>query len=143
MEVKKETQQQKALRVIPCYDDLIAFLKSWFAKTAPVFEKPILVVKRYSGNKSSWQEVAKWEVTDTARGELKEISLVCDNYTPLAVRVEIGATRVDFVLQTALTLPYNDLKLLSSIPVVISCKSDGATAIVFDASIIGKEIFKV
>ncbi|MBA7642640.1 hypothetical protein ES703_50340 [subsurface metagenome] len=142
-QTQQQQQQNGARRVIPCYDELIAFLKGWFAKTAPTFEKPILEINRYAGLLAKWQEVVKWTVTDTARGELKEISMICDNYAPLTVRIQIGAKRLDSVqLQTALTLPFGDLKLLSGIAVVVWCKSDGVTAINFDASIVGKEVFK-
>ncbi|MBA7523836.1 hypothetical protein ES705_15970 [subsurface metagenome] len=134
-----EQQQNGARRVIPCYDELITFLKSWFAKSAPVFQKPILEVNRYSGNSAQWQKVVTWVVDPTAEGKLKEISLVCDNYTPLYIRVDIGSFRRDFQVQTALTIPYGDLKLMPGIPVIVSCHSDGATAIIFDASIVGIE----
>ena len=143
MEQTQEQQQQKGTRVFPCYDELINFLKGWFARTAPTFEKPILEINRYSGNSVQWQEVVKWQVTDTARGELKEISMICDNYTPLRVMIQIGAKRVEQKqLQSALTLPYNDLRLLSGSAVIVWCRSDGATTLNFDASIVGKETFK-
>ena len=81
-------------------------------------------------------------MANDAKGILKEISLVCDNYTPLSVRVMVAGVQVDFSLQTALTLPYQDLELLTDAVVSVRCKSDGATAIVFDASIVGKELLK-
>ncbi len=131
--------QQKGTLVQVCWDDLFSFLKGWFAKSAPVFQKPILEVSRYSGNSAQWQKVVTWVVDPSARGKLKEISLVCDNYTPLYVRVDIGSFRRDFQVQTAFTIPYGDLRLLPGIPVIVSCHSDGATAINFDASIVGIE----
>jgi len=146
MQQTKEQQQQngKLLRVIPSYDELITFLKSWFAKTVPTLEKPILEINRYSGLLGSWQEVVKWQVTGGSRGELKEISMICDTYTTLKVRIIVaGLERTEKQLQTALTLPYQDLKLISGQVVVVYCKSDGATAITFDACIVGKEIIKL
>jgi len=143
MVMQQTQEQQNGTRVFPCYDELIAFLKAWFAKTAPTFEKPILEINRYSGVLAAWQKVVEWKVTDTARGELKEISMVCSNYTPLRVMIQIGALRVEQKqLQSPLTLPYNDLKLLSGVAVIVWCRSDGVTTINFDASIIGKETFK-
>lgn len=141
---QQQQQNGKILRVIPCYDELINFLKLWFGKTSPVLEKPILAINRYSGASGSWQEVVKWQVTQGSRGELKEISVVCDDYVPLRVRIIIaGLERTERQLQSALTLPYQDLKLIPGQQVVIGCKSDGATAIHFDACIIGKEIIKL
>lgn len=145
-QTKQQQQQQngKIPRVLPCYDELITFLKGWFAKTAPILEKPILELNRYSGVLGSWQQVVKWQVTGGSRGELKEISIICDDYTPLKVRIIVaGLERTEKQLQSALTLPYQDLKLVSGQVVVVYCKSDGATAINFDACIIGKEIIKL
>ncbi|MBA7526222.1 hypothetical protein ES705_18383 [subsurface metagenome] len=141
---QQQQQNGKILRVLPCYDELIKFLKSWFAKTAPTLEKPILEVNRYSGSAGSWQEVVKWSVGQGSRGELKEISVICDNYTPLKVRIIVaGLELTEKQLQSALTLPYQDLQLVSGQVVRVYCKSDGATAIIFDACIIGKEIIKL
>ena len=139
MQQTENQQQQKGARVFPCYDELIAFFKSWFVKSAPVFHKPILEVNRYSGTSAQWQKVVTWTVDSAAKGKLKEISLVCDNYTPLDVMIDIGVFKRQFKLQTALTIPFSDLKLLPGIPVIVSCHSDGTTAINFDASIVGIE----
>lgn len=144
MQQNQAPPQQKAPIVRVCWDDLFGFLKEWFAKTAPVLEKPILEINRYSGVLAAWQEVVKWEVTAGSRGELKEISMICDNYTPLKVKIVVaGLQRTDKQLQTALTLPYQDLKLISGQVVAVYCKSEGVTAINFDACIIGKEIIKL
>ncbi|MBA7606755.1 hypothetical protein ES703_13905 [subsurface metagenome] len=135
--------QQKAPLTRVCWDDLFKFLREWFARTAPTLEKPVLEVNRYSGILGSWQEVVSWQVTGGSRGELKEVSMICDDYTPLKVRIIVaGLERTEKQLQTALTLPYQDLKLISGQVVVVYCKSDGAAAIVFDAAIVGKEIIK-
>jgi len=141
---QNEAPQQKAPLVRVCWDDLFDFMKGWFAKTAPVLEKPILEINRYSGVLAAWQKVVEWKVTDGSRGELKEISVICDDYTNLKVRIVVaGLERKEKQLQTALTLPFKDLKLISGQVVVAYCKSDGATAIVFDACIVGKEIIKL
>ena len=135
--------QQKGTIVRVCWDDLFDFLKSWFAKTAPTLEKPILEINRYSGVLAAWQKVVEWKVTEGSRGELKEVSMICDNYTPLKVRIIVAGTeRTEKQLQSALTLPYGDLKVVSGQVVAVYCKSEGVTAINFDASIIGKEVFK-
>ncbi|MBA7661736.1 hypothetical protein ES703_69756 [subsurface metagenome] len=133
--------QQEAPIVRVCWDDLINFLKGWFAKTAPTLEKPIIEINRYSGVLAAWQKVVEWKVTHGSRGELKEISLICDDYTPLKVRIIVaGLERTEKQLQSALTLPYQDLKLISGQVVAVYCKSEGVTTINFDACIVGKEI---
>ena len=142
MEQTQEQEQQNYPHVIPCYDVLIDFLKSWFTKTAPVFQRPILEISRYSGNSNKLQQVVKWTVASDAKGVLKELSLVCDSYATLGVRVQVAGVVKDFSLQTALTLPYQDLELLSDAVVCVWCKSDGVAAINFDASIVGKELLK-
>jgi hypothetical protein len=135
-----QQQQNGNRRVIPCYDELITFLKSWFAKSGPVLQKPVLELNRYSGISSKWQKVVEWKVATNARGKLKEISLICDNYTPLKVMVRIGLQSwEDKQLQSALTIPYDDLRLSPNLQVIVFCHSDGVTAINFDASIVGIE----
>ena len=144
MQQNEAPPQQKAPIVRVCWDELFDFLKGWFAKTAPVLEKPILEINRYSGVLSAWQKVVEWKVTEGSRGELKEISVICDDYTNLKVRfVVAGLERTEKQLQTALTLPYQDLKLISGQVVTVYCHSNGAGAIVFDACIVGKEIKKL
>ncbi|GAI79783.1 unnamed protein product [marine sediment metagenome] len=144
MQQNEAPPQQKAPIVRVCWDELFDFMRGWFAKTAPILEKPIFELNRYSGVLGAWQKVVEWKVTGGSRGELKEISVICDSYTTLKVRIIVaGLERTDKQLQTALTLPYQDLKLISGQVVVVFCKSDGATAIVFDACIIGKEIVKL
>ncbi len=139
-----QQDQQKHPIVRVCWDELFDFMRGWFAKTAPILEKPIFEINRYSGVLGAWQKVVEWKVTGGSRGELKEISVICDDYTNLRVRIVIaGLERTDKQLQTALTLPYQDLKLLSGQVVVVYCKSNGVAAIVFDACIIGKEIVKL
>ena len=141
---QNEAPQQKAPLVRVCWDDLFDFLKGWFAKTAPSLEKPILEINRYSGVLGSWQKVVEWKVTDGSRGELKEISVICDDYTNLKVRIVVaGLERKEKQLQTALTLPFKDLKLISGQVVTVYCHSNGVAAIVFDACIVGKEIIKL
>lgn len=141
--VMPNQQQQGGTRVFPCYDDLIAFLKEWFAKTAPILEKPILELNRYTGNSNQWQKVVSWKVASNARGLLAELSMICDNYTPLAVWVKIAGKEVKAKsLQSALTIPYNpDLRLIPNAVIEIYCKSNGVDIINFDATIVGREVF--
>lgn len=140
--VMQREPQQKAPLVRVCWDELFDFIKFWFTRTAPILQRPVLYVNRYSGNANKWQQVVKWTVATDAKGKLTEISMTCDSYTTLTVRVQVAGRQLDFSLQTALTLPFNDLELLSNVIVCVWCKSDGVAAIVFDASIVGKELLK-
>ena len=109
---------------------------------SPAHEYPAGDVDRYSGNAAAYQEVAKWTVTAGRVGELKEVSMITDNYVKTTWKLVIGATTVfnDVVIQSVLTLPLFDLRLAAGTEVTLSCHSDGVTAIVADGSIIGKEI---
>lgn len=108
----------------------------------PAHEYPAGDVGRYSGNDAAYQEVAKWAVTADRVGELKEVSMITDNYVKTVWKLVIGATTVfnDLVIQSALTLPFFDLRLAALTEVTLSCHSDGVTAIVADGSIVAKEI---
>lgn len=99
-------------------------------------------VDRYSGSAAAYQEFAKWTVTALKTGELKEVSMITDDYANTVWKLVIGATTVfeDLVIQSALTLPFFDLRLAPATVVTLSCHSDGATAIVADGTIVGKEI---
>jgi len=99
-------------------------------------------VSRYSGDDDDWQEVAKWTVTPLKTGELKEVSMITDDYVNTVWKLTIGTTEVftDLTIQSSLTIPFFDLKLAAGTVVTLSCHSDGVNAIVADGSIIGKEI---
>jgi len=109
---------------------------------APANEVPAGDVGRYSGSATAYQELAKWTVTAEKLGELKEVSMVTDDYENTTWKLVIGATTVfsDLVIQAPLTLPFFDLRLAAATAVILSCHSDGATNIVADGSIVGKEI---
>lgn len=109
---------------------------------SPAHEYPAGDVSRYSGNAADYQEVAKWTVTEDRVGELKEVSMITDDYENTVWKLVIGTVTVftDVVIQSALSLPFFDLRLAALVEVTLSCHSDGATAIVADGSIVGKEI---
>ena len=68
--------------------------------------------------------------------------MIADDYENTVWKLTIGTTTVfeDLTIQSALTLPFFDLKLAPETVVTLSCHSDGATSIIADGSIIGKEI---
>lgn len=109
---------------------------------SPAHEYPAGDVDRYSGNALAYQELVKWTVTADRIGELKEVSLVTDDYANTTWKLVIGDTTVfeDIVIQAPLTIPFFDLRLAEAKEVILSCHSDGATNIVADGSIVGKEI---
>lgn len=108
----------------------------------PAKERAAGDVHRYSGNLAAWQEVAKWTVTAEKTGELKEVSMITDDYVNTVWKLTVGATEVftNLTIQSALTLPFFDLKLAPLTVVTLSCHSDGVINIVADGSIVGKEI---
>ena len=126
-----------------CWDDLFAFLRTWFSKVKDFAEKPILEIGRYSGALGTYQKLAEWEVSPACnRGLLNEITIACDDYSVLTVKFQIaGKVVADKSILTALTLPYRDLKLRPNERVIVWGHSDGATAIIIDAAIIGKELY--
>lgn len=99
-------------------------------------------VDRYSGDDIDWQKVARWTVKAGKTGELKEVSMITDDYENTVWKLAVGATEVftDLTIQSPLTLPFFDLKLAPGTVVTLSCHSDGATVITADGSIVGKEI---
>ena len=129
-----------------CWDDLIVFLKSWFAK-ATVLHSPIIRLKRYSGSSDQYQELINWKVSVHAKeGKLKGLGIACDNYTPLKLYIKIGDKELnDVQIQTPYNLPFDDLILRptteQSSQVIVKAKSDGTTEIVVDASLVGYEVY--
>jgi len=135
--------QQPAPIVRVCFDDLINFVKKWFPQKAPdvKLQRPILVLNRYSGNSSKWQKVVEWQVAEGGEGRLKDLCLWCDDYTPLEIWLLVGGVDVKGKkIAAPLNIPFTDLRLLSGAQVIVWCKSDGATAINFDALIHGTEM---
>ena len=108
----------------------------------PAIERAAGDVDRYSGAATTYQTLATWTVAAAKVGELKEVSMISDNFAKTLWRLVIGATTVftDVTIQSPLTLPFFDLKLAAASVVTLSCKSSDTTAIVADGSIVGKEI---
>jgi len=109
---------------------------------APAHEYPAGGVNRYSGSAAAYQELVKWTVTADRIGELKEVSMVTDDYDNTTWKLVIGDTTVfeNVVIQAPLTMPFFDLRLAEAKSVILYCHSDGVRNIVADGSIVGKEI---
>lgn len=97
---------------------------------------------RYSGSDTSYQEVASWTVSTGKVGELKEITILSNEYDYTHFQITIGSTvyKTDWLVQAAMPLIFEDLKLAAGTEVKVECKSTDGEAIVVDAVIVGKEI---
>lgn len=97
---------------------------------------------RYSGTEQTYQSVAKWTVSADKVGELKEILIISDDYDLTKLKVTIAGVGEpdDWLLQAAMPLIYEDLKLAAGDEVEVQVQSTDGTAIIVDALIVGKEI---
>ncbi len=133
-------QEQKGIVVLPCYDELIAFLKAWFVNQKRP-QRPIFEVDRYTGLSAAYQSIVKWTVSSDAQGLLKTISMATDDYDNSTWQVTIaGVNKKDFQIVTALSIEYDGLVLQPDSVVEVLVKSDGANSIKADAIIVGREI---
>ncbi len=144
----QQTQQQqkqngKILKVIPCYDELIAFLKLWFNKAKPVREKPVVMLNRYEGDSAQWQKLIEWQVPPAAfKGLLTSIALATDHYDTAVFRIEVPGTQlINKQIVTALAFLFNDQEIVRGDSVVVYGKSDGATSIKIDVALVAKELY--
>lgn len=108
---------------------------------APAHEYAAGAVGRYSGGAVAYQTVATWTVTAARLGELKEIVVISDNYakTLFQITVDTVTFATDWVMQAAIPLIFEDLKLAALKTVTVKAKSSDATVITVDAAIVGKE----
>lgn len=99
-------------------------------------------VGRYSGVDTEYQEVASWTVATGKVGDLKEITILSDNYAKTNLQVTVGDVvfATDWIIQGAIPLVFADLKLAAGKIVKVECRSTDGTAIIVDAVIVGKEI---
>jgi len=103
---------------------------------------PIAKVDRYSGTDQAYQTVVSWTVSTGKSGDLKEVSMVTDNYDKTHFKLTI-AGEVQFedkLIQAPLTLPLPENKLNAGDVVLLECKSTDGTSIKVDGSITGREI---
>lgn len=97
---------------------------------------------RYSGSDTTYQTVASWTVETGKIGELKEITLLSDEYDYTQFKVTVGSIVFanNWQVQAAMPLIFEDLRLPAGSVVKVEAKSTDGTAIVVDAIIVGKEI---
>jgi hypothetical protein len=109
----------------------------------PANEAPAGNVGRYTGtNTTGYQVVAQWKVAAGKVGELKEITILSNSYSKTDLKVQIGAVifATNWIVQAAMPLIFEDLKLAAGTDVKVGAKSTDGTSITVDAVIVGKEI---
>lgn len=99
-------------------------------------------VGRYSGDDTTYQTVVSWTVAADKVGELKEITILSNNYAQTKLQVTVGdiVFATDWIVQGAMPLIFEDLKLAAGKIVKVEVKSNDGTSIIVDAVITAKEI---
>jgi len=99
-------------------------------------------VGRYTGTDTVYQTVASWTVATGKVGELKEITILTSDYDKTYFRVTIGSVvfASEWMVQAAMPLVFEDLKLAAAAVVSVEAKSSDGTSITVDAVITAKEI---
>lgn len=103
---------------------------------------PIAKLDGYSGTEQTYQTVVSWTVSEDARGELKEISMISDNHPKTEFKLTIAGTEqfTDQTIPAPLTLPFPaNRDLAPGEAVVLEARSTDGTSIIVDGSITGAE----
>jgi hypothetical protein len=97
---------------------------------------------RYTGTSTSYQTVVSWTVATGKLGELKEITILSSSYTKTNLQVTVGdiVFATAWIVQAAMPLIFEDLKLAAGKIVKVEAKSTDGTSITVDAVIVAKEI---
>jgi hypothetical protein len=97
---------------------------------------------RYTGTDTTYQTVVSWTVATNKLGELKEITVLSSSYAKTNLRITVGDVTfaTNWVVQAAMPLIFEDLKLAAGKVVKVECKSTDGTSITVDAVIVAKEI---
>jgi len=120
----------------------VTVVVDWPTPPIPANELAAGDVGRYAGTDTDYQEVASWTVAAAKVGELKEITFLSDNYAKTSLKVTVGAVifAEDWIVQGAIPLVFEDLKLAAGAIVKVEAKSTDGTSITVDAVIVAKEI---
>jgi hypothetical protein len=112
------------------------------ARLVPATELAAGATGRYSGTAITYQTVASWTVTAGKTGILKEITVVSSKYANTYWQVTVGAVTyaTNWLIQAAIPLIFDDLRLAAASVVKVEAKSTDGTAIVADAVIVGLEV---
>lgn len=108
----------------------------------PASERAAGGVGRYTGTATTYQTVVSWTVAADKLGELKEITILSSDCARTVLQVTIGDVTfaTAWVVQAAMPLIFDDLKLAAGKVVKVECKSTDGTSITVDAVITAKEI---
>lgn len=108
----------------------------------PTTEAAAGAIGRYTGTATTYQTLASWTVAAAKTGELKEILILSDNYAKTSIQITIAGTvfKTAWIMQNAMPLIYEDLKLAAGKVVLVEVKSTDGTSITVDCAIVGKEI---
>lgn len=135
---------QAAIAVIEAwaFDTLQTDVASMEDYLVPATQEAAGAVGRYSGTATTYQTVASWTVETGKVGELKEITLLSDDYDHTHFKVTVGSIVFanNWLVQAAMPLIFEDLRLAAGSVVKVETKSTDGTAIVVDTVIVGKEI---
>ncbi len=104
---------------------------------------PISLLDRYSGTDTTYKTVVSWTVEAGKTGELKEVSMMSDNYTVTHFKLTIAGEEQfkDKIIGAPLTLPFPENELEAGDIVILEVKRVAAgAAITVDGSITGREI---
>ena len=110
--------------------------------SAPANERAAGGVGRYTGVLTSYQTVVSWTVAAGKLGELKEITILSSNYAKTNLQVTVGdiVFATNWIVQAAMPLIFEDLKLAVGKIIKVEAKSTDGTSITVDAVITAKEI---
>jgi hypothetical protein len=124
------------------FDTLQSDIASLEDYLVPATQEASGAAGRYSGTDTSYQTVASWTVETGKTGELKEITLLSDDYDHTEFKITVGGIVFanDWQVQAAVPLIFEDLRLAAGSIVKVEAQSTDGTAIVVDAVITGKEI---
>jgi hypothetical protein len=110
--------------------------------SGPATENAAGGVGRYTGIDTDYQEVVSWTVAADKLGELKEITILSSNYAKTNLQITVGGVTfaTNWIVQAAMPLIFEDLKLAAGAIVKVEAKSTDGTSITVDAVITAKEI---
>lgn len=110
--------------------------------SGPAVENAAGAAGRYTGTDTTYQTVVSWTVATDKLGELKEITILSSSYDKTNIQVTVGdiVFATSWVVQAAMPLIFEDLKLAAGKVVKVEAKSTDGTSITVDAVIVAKEI---
>lgn len=124
------------------FSSLASNVSSVKSRLVPTTEEAAGDAGRYTGTDTTYQTVASWTVEAGKTGELKEITILSDDYDHTQFKITVGGItfETDWAVQGAMPLIFEDLRLAAGSVVKVECKSTDGTSITVDAVIVGREL---